>query len=157
MLLLDIYISTTRLTSMPKLEYTATLRVVVGSAIWLVGNRMHLRAIKHAITYIKVCLCWACGPFSLNNFCCVRHVITNHISTWSSLNVLNANILQLGHVQYIIRCHTEMRYLPKNISIMGKNFVIHHQLTGAHLYEELTYSIVGFGFIINTYKVNKYI
>ena len=46
MLLLEVYIGTTRLTSVPKLEYTATLRVVVSNAIGLVGNLMHLRVIK---------------------------------------------------------------------------------------------------------------
>ena len=35
---------------------------------------------------IIVCSHWECGQLLLNNFCCVHHVITNYISTWSPSN-----------------------------------------------------------------------
>ena len=33
-----------------------------------------------------VCSHWECRQLSLNNFCCIHHVITNYISTWSPSN-----------------------------------------------------------------------
>ena len=59
MLLLDVYIGTTRLTSVPKLEHMVTLRVrsvVVDSAIRLVDNHMHLSAIKGR-GHVKIFFC----------------------------------------------------------------------------------------------------